>query len=208
MTVPQDRGQTGPRARRAERRQLLIAQARELFASQGYAATTPAQIAEAAGLSEAVFFRYYPAKADLFRDLLNDLLAGTLSAWRDETADLADPQARLAALGDRYLESVRSEGASLRAVVRAVLEADAEILAAAQAAALAWEDFLAGLIAQGQQTGVFRRSMDARVGAWQLMHAALGCLLTQPLGLPLHEQDDYAAQAIQCAVHCLLKTDV
>jgi AcrR family transcriptional regulator len=208
MTVPQDRGQTGPRARRAERRQQLLEQARRLFALQGYAATTPAQIAEAAGLSEAVFFRHYPVKGDLFRDLLNDLLAGTLNAWRDETEDLADPQARLMALGERYLASVRNEGAALRAVARTLLEADEESLASAQAPVLAWEVFLAGLITQGQQTGVFRRSLDARVGAWQLMHAALGCLLTQPLHVPLHEQDEYAAQAIQCAVHCLLKTDV
>jgi AcrR family transcriptional regulator len=208
MTVPQDRGQTGPRARRAERRQQLLTQARTLFATQGYAATTPAQIAEAAGLSEAVFFRYYPAKVDLFRDLLDDLLAGTLSVWRDETEELADPQARLLALGERYVASVRADAVTLRGIARALLEAEAEVQAEAEAFALAWEEFLAGLITQGQQTGVFRRSLDARVGAWQLMHAALGRVLTQSLRLALHERDDYASQAIQCAVHCLLKTDV
>ena len=70
------------------------------------------------------------------------------------------------------------------------------------------EEFLAGVIGQGQQAGVFRRSLDPRVGAWQLMHAALGCVMTGPLAVPLHGEGGYAAQAIECAIHCLLKTDV
>src|SRR5262249_54837779 len=115
---------------------------------------------------------------------------------------------RLVALGELYLASVRVMGADLRVIARAVLEAEGELQADAQTLALPWEEFLAGLIRQGQQTGVFRRSLDARVGAWQLSHVGVGCLLPGPLRLPLHEQDDYPAQAIHCAVQCLLKTDV
>jgi AcrR family transcriptional regulator len=203
-----DRSPNGPRARRGERRQKLLAQAAVLFAARGYAATTPAEIAAAAGLSEALFFRYYADKEELFRALLSELLGGALGAWRDETAEVADPQVRLLALGRRYLESVRADGTALRAVGRTLLEDGGSFRADVQEQARAWEEFLAGLIRQGQQTGVFRRSLPPAVGAWQLIHAALGCALTHPLGLPPHGHGDYAAQAIECAVHGLLKTDV
>jgi hypothetical protein len=67
---------------------------------------------------------------------------------------------------------------------------------------------LTGIIAEGQQTGVFRRSLDPRVGAWELIRSALGYTLTLPLGIPLDDETDYLPQAIECLLHCLLKTDV
>jgi AcrR family transcriptional regulator len=204
VTVPQDR----PRPRRAERRQQLLALARDRFAADGYAGTTTAQLAAAAGISESALARHYPAKIDLFRDLLDELLAVTLRAWQDETAALADPQARLLALGERHLQSARTQAVAFRAVARALLEGEEEVVAAVGGFVTRWEEFLVGLIRQGQQSGVFRRSLDPRVGAWQLIHAALGGVLTQPLGVPLHEQANYAAQAIECAIQSLLKTDI
>jgi AcrR family transcriptional regulator len=204
MTAPRDR----PRPRRGERRQHLLAHARQLFADVGYAAMTTEQLAAAAGVNEAALARQYPTKLDVFSDLLDDLLEETLRTWRDETADSTDPHGRLLALGERHVESARSQPASYRAVLRAMTEGDAEVQAVVRAGALEWEGFLAGVIAQGQQSGVFRRSLDPRVGAWQLIHAGLGGLLTAPLAVPLHEQAAYAAQAIGCVIHCLLKTDV
>jgi hypothetical protein len=67
---------------------------------------------------------------------------------------------------------------------------------------------LAGIIAEGQQSGVFRRSLDPRVGAWEMIRTAMGYTLTLPLGLPLYQEDDYLAKAIECTLQCLLKTDV
>jgi AcrR family transcriptional regulator len=204
MTAPQDR----PRPRRGERRQHLLAHARQLFADVGYAAMTTEQLAAAAGVSESALARQYPTKLDVFSDLLDDLLEETLRAWRDETADSTDPHGRLLTLGERHLESARGQPAVYRAVLRAMTEGDAEAQAVVRAGVLEWEAFLAGVIVQGQQSGVFRRSLDPRVGAWQLIHAALGGLLTGPLAVPLHEQAGYAAHAIGCVIHCLLKTDV
>ena len=67
---------------------------------------------------------------------------------------------------------------------------------------------LAQIISEGQQTGVFRRNLDPRVGAWELIRTALGYTLTLPLGVPLYEEPDYLTRAVECLLHCLLKTDV
>src|SRR5262249_38123139 len=123
MTAPQDR----PRPRRGERRQQLLALARGLFAAQGYAATTTAQLAAAAGVSQAALARQYPTKFDVFSDLLADLRDVTLSAWRDETADSTQPHLRLVALGERHFEAAREHAAAFRAVARAMTEGEAEV---------------------------------------------------------------------------------
>ena len=70
------------------------------------------------------------------------------------------------------------------------------------------ETLLAGIIGEGQHSGVFRRNLDPRVGAWELIRTALGYTLTLPLGLPLYAEPNYLPAAIECLLHCLLKTDI
>jgi AcrR family transcriptional regulator len=56
------------RERRRMRTMAAIQQAAlELFVEQGYEATTVEQIAQAADISPATFFRYYPSKEDVVR---------------------------------------------------------------------------------------------------------------------------------------------
>ena len=45
-------------------------------------------------------------------------------------------------------------------------------------------------------------------GAWELIRTALGYTLTLPLGVPLYGEADHLPRAIECLLHCLLKTDV
>jgi AcrR family transcriptional regulator len=63
---------TGPGKREAQRQETkgrLQASALDLFRRDGFEATSVAQIAEAAGVTERTFFRYFPSKeAVLFQD--------------------------------------------------------------------------------------------------------------------------------------------
>jgi hypothetical protein len=86
--------------------------------------------------------------------------------------------------------------------------ADEEIAALLRSFYLDSEALLAQVIEEGQQSGVFRRPLDPRVGAWELIRTALGYTLTLPLNVPLYQESDYVPQAIDCLLHCLLKTDV
>jgi AcrR family transcriptional regulator len=80
MTVPQrpspkkqaaaDMSTQVIRRPRGEPRRLLLDAARELFARQDYRSTTTREIAEVAGVSEYLLFRYFGSKAGLFREAL------------------------------------------------------------------------------------------------------------------------------------------
>ena len=59
--------QVAPRRLTADaRRQRLLAAALKLFSRQGYQGTTTKQIAHAAGVTEAIVFRHFPRKEDLY----------------------------------------------------------------------------------------------------------------------------------------------
>ena len=53
-----------------ERRVGIVEAAKPLFARHGFAGTTTRQIAQAAGVSEALLFQHFPSKAALYREIL------------------------------------------------------------------------------------------------------------------------------------------
>ena len=213
MTSPQHRrdnaSRSTPRLSKAERKRQLLAHAKNLFVTQGYHATTTEKIAQAAGVSEPVLYRHFANKKALFLEVLEEIRAATLERWHAETASLGDPLAKLHAIADMYLGTTRVHAVEFRIMHRTLVENDdEEIVALLRSFYLDSEALLAKIIAEGQQSGVFRRSLAPRVGAWELIRTALGYTLTLPLGLPLYEEPDYLPRAIDCLLHCLLKTDV
>jgi AcrR family transcriptional regulator len=85
-----------------EKRAAIIAAATSLFLKRGYAETSLARIAEAAGVSTATLFKQFPTKAELFAAMV-------VESWQLSGADLqtpatGDPAAGLRVLGNRYVE--------------------------------------------------------------------------------------------------------
>lgn len=111
MSSPRGRGRPPRTAEGStERRDAILAAARELFAGQGFKATTIRGVARAAGVDAALVYHYFGAKDDLFlaaldvpvdpRVVLPVVLEGDLDtvAWRLLRTVLAvwdDPAARL-----------------------------------------------------------------------------------------------------------------
>ncbi len=198
-----------PRLSRAERKRQLIHHAKQLFVTLGFHATTTEKIAQAAGVTEPVLYRHFDSKKALFLEVLQEIRQATLDRWRAEQSRDGDPLVRLQAIVDMYLGSAREHALEFRIMHRTLVECDDdEILALLREFYRENEVLLAGIIVEGQQAGIFRRALDPRVGAWELIRTALGYTLTLPLQIPLHQEPDYLPQAIDCLLHCLLKTDV
>jgi AcrR family transcriptional regulator len=213
MSAPQRRRieppKNVPRMRKADRKRQLLAQAKHLFVTLGYQNTTTEKIARAAGVSEPVLYRHFESKKALFLEVLREIRQATLTRWHTDTVELTDPLARLHAIIDMYLGTTREHALEFRIMHRTLIETnDEEIAAFLRSFYLDSQNLLAQVISDGQQTGVFRRSLDARDGAWEVIRTALGYTLTLPLGIPLYEEPDYISRAVDCMLHCLLKTDV
>jgi AcrR family transcriptional regulator len=53
-----------------ERRKAIVATAVPLFARKGFAGTTTRELAEAGGISEALLFKHFPSKKELYGEIL------------------------------------------------------------------------------------------------------------------------------------------
>jgi len=200
---------TSERMRKADRKRQLLAHAKQLFVTLGYHDTTTEKIARAARVSEPVLYRHFESKKALFLEVLKEVREATVNRWHADTTGVTDPLAKLHAIADMYLGTTREHALEFRVMHRTLIETDDdEIAAFLRSFYLDSETLLAQIISEGQQTGVFRRSLDPRVGAWELIRTALGYTLTLPLGIPLYQEPNYLAKAIECLLHCLLKTDV
>jgi AcrR family transcriptional regulator len=76
-----------------ERRKAIVAAAVPLFARKGFAGTTTRELAEAAGISEALLFRHFPSKKQLYGEILRlgcegDPALERLAALEPSTATL------------------------------------------------------------------------------------------------------------------------
>jgi AcrR family transcriptional regulator len=195
--------------RKADRKRQLLAHAKQLFVTLGWKHTTTEKIAEAAGVSEPVLYRHFESKKALFLEVLQEVRTATINRWSTETAHLTDPLTKLHAIADIYLGTTRERALEFRIMHRTLVECDEpEIVAFLRTFYLDSEALLAQVISDGQHTGVFRRQLDPRVGAWELIRTALGYTLTLALDIPLYQEADYLPRAIDCLMHCLMKTDI
>jgi AcrR family transcriptional regulator len=190
----------------ADRKRQLLAHAKQLFVTLGYQNTTTEKIARMAGVSEPVLYRHFKSKKALFLEVLGEIRHATLTRWRSETAGVTDPLARLYRIADLYLGTAREHALEFRIMHQTLVEIeDSEIADSLRSFYLDSEALLAAVIASGQQTGVFRASLDPRVGAWEIIRTALGYTLTLPLEIPLYCEPDYMPAAIDCLLRCLFK---
>jgi len=192
------------RMRKAERRRQLIDHAKQLFVTLGYGHTTTEKIAHAAGVTEPVLYRHFDSKKTLFLEVLTDIRESTIHRWQSQTAQIADPLERLQAIVDLYLGSTREHALEFHIMHRSLVEtSDPDIAGRLRTFYLDSEKMLAEVIREGQRAGVFRRELDPRIGAWELIRTALGYTLTVPLGIPLYEEPGYVPAAIECMLRCL-----
>ncbi|MBN0043563.1 TetR family transcriptional regulator [Streptomyces actuosus] len=98
----------------------LVRAALDLFAEQGYDATTVKEIADRAGLTKTTFFRHFPDKREVLfagQDLHTRLLAEAIAEAPDRATPLEAVGAALDAVTAAFTEDRREFSAALRPVI-------------------------------------------------------------------------------------------
>ncbi len=208
MDAPQKRkpakSKATARMRSPERKRQLMEHAKHLFVTLGYQHTTTEKIAQAAGVTEPVLYRHFKSKKALFIEVLDDIRMATIHRWQSEAAPIKDPAQRLDAIVDLFLGAQKEHADDFHIMHRSLVETDdADIARTLRIFYLDSEMMLAQVIREGQETGAFRKELDPRVGAWELIRTAIGYTLTLPLGIPIYQEKDYVSKAIECMLTCL-----
>jgi AcrR family transcriptional regulator len=156
--------------------------AAELFAHQGFHKTTTRQIAERAGINEAILFRHFPHKASLYWPVIDEkcretparkLLAAQLALAEDEKTIFTEVAAAL-------LEQNMADTTLMRLLLFGTLEEHELTARLVQAYVTSFCDLLAEYIRKRIRAQVFR-PVDATVAAQSFLGMVFSYLLEQKL---------------------------
>lgn len=175
----------------AQRKEQLLEVATRLFAERGYAGTTTAQLAKAAGVTEPIIYRHFASKRDLFIALIERTGEETIRLWEEQLAGADSPAERLRRLiGVNPMVMDRGRGA-YRVIVQAMTEIeDAKILKAIERHMIALHEFVTEQIAQAQRAGAVGDRFSPAIIAWMLLHLGLGYGVLAPVGIASHARDE------------------
>jgi len=174
----------------AERRKRLLDCALVLFSEQGYARATTVQLARAAGVTEPIIYRHFPSKKALFIALIERTGEETLSRWKSDLADAADPGERLRRLiGDNPMVTPRGLS-GYRVFLQAITETgDEEIRDALNKHIEKLHAFLWRELSEAQEKHRVTTRYSGELLAWLLIHLGLGYGVLTAMGIDGHGLD-------------------
>jgi TetR/AcrR family transcriptional regulator len=149
-----------PRMPGEDRRKQLLRVAVESFARNGFSGTKTKDIAAAAGVSEAILFRHFASKEDLYHAILDEKEA-TFCAERwfvemNELAERRDDRGLFQHVGRQMIRSFREDAAFHRLLLYASLEGHLLADLFHERFGLPMGDFLTRYVALRQKEGAFR----------------------------------------------------
>ena len=159
-------------------RSAITHHALRLFRERGYEATTIAEIAEAAEISESTFYRYFPTKEAVL--LVDDFDDELVAAFRAQPPELSLVEAMRRSLRETFEDITPSEVEDARERT-ALMIAIPEVRQALAVQLLSSIDLLAGLI--GERSGRPAADPAVRAQAGAVIGALTGVALTPDLDL-------------------------
>jgi len=143
-----------------DRRRQLLRVAIESFARNGFSGTKTKDIAAAAGVSEAILFRHFSSKEDLYHAILDEKEA-TLGGERwfvemNELAERRDDRGLFQHVARQLIRSFREDAAFHRLLLYASLEGHLLADLFHERFGLPMGDFLSRYITLRQKEGAFR----------------------------------------------------
>jgi TetR/AcrR family transcriptional regulator len=186
VSTGRDSGERPRRVSSALRRAQILGVARKVFATRGFLGTTTKQIAEAAGVTEALLFQHFPSKRNLYDSILEakvgeNPVEPVLAALRS-LAQRRDDRAFLEEYARRALARYRMDGEFLRLMLFSALEGHelAQAFRSRQVKPIQAE--LRKYIAARQREGAFRnlpvaaavRAFTGAIGNYALVKEIFG----------------------------------
>jgi len=107
------------------KKQEIVQAAIELFAAKGFRGTTTRDLAAKAGVNEAIIFRHFVSKTELYRAILEEKVHQNHDARYKEVEQLAanpDIRSFLEFLGDQFIQRHEQDSTFMRLLLFSALE--------------------------------------------------------------------------------------
>ncbi|HEU4390510.1 MAG TPA: TetR/AcrR family transcriptional regulator [Blastocatellia bacterium] len=188
---------TQPRMSAENRKRQIVVVAAELFSGKGFSGTTTKEIADRAGVSEAIIFRHFPSKEALYSAILDYKTRESsqqIRAHLKEAASRKDDVAFFGSLAYSALELHRKDGTLMRLLLYSALEGHelSDIFFGSTAREI--RTYVRRYIKQRINDGAFRE-MDPSVAA----RAFVGAVIHHAQTRALYKFDDLKMSSRQIA---------
>lgn len=195
------------REQAAATRRVILEAARALFERDGYAATSMAAIASAAGVSPKTVYLAFETKSGLLRALWHRLLRGEQEnvpvggqPWYREVLDEPDP-ARQLRLNMRNSRVVKARAGGLLEVIRSGAGADPEVAALWSRIQAEFHANQRGVVESLAAKGALKPGLDVDMATdilWSLNHPSFYWLLASQRGWTPERYEQWLAELL-CA---------
>jgi TetR/AcrR family fatty acid metabolism transcriptional regulator len=148
-----------------DKREAILRAATHVFARNGYFQSQVADIARAAGVAAGTVYLYFRSKDDLLVSLFERTMREAIEEGRAALAGIADPRERLARIATLHLERLGRDR-DLAVVFQVELRQSTKFMQRFSSTYL--RDYLGQIrdtLAQGQESGHFRRDLNPTVAA-------------------------------------------
>src|SRR5436190_3922575 len=150
---------------RIHKRDAILRAATELFAARGFFNAQVADVARAAGIAAGTVYLYFKSKDDLLVSIFERTMREAIADGRACIAPLGDPIAQLRAIARVHLDRLGGDR-SLAVVFQVELRQSTKFMERFSATMLReYLGLIRGIIAAGQESGVFRRELNATLAA-------------------------------------------
>ncbi|MFM8552240.1 MAG: TetR/AcrR family transcriptional regulator [Nitrospiraceae bacterium] len=178
-----------------ERQVSIIAAAASMFAANGFKGTTTRAIAKAAGISEALLFKYFPTKRALYAAILKEKVSiSELLATVEDAAKKRDDERVFSLIAGHRIRR-GADPTLLRLLLFSALEGHELSAMFFRTQHRVFYDYLAGYIAQRIKEGAFRQvdpMLAAKAFTGMLAHHRL---LHEIFRVPTHRSPEDSVAA-------------
>lgn len=156
----------GQGPKRADKRELIIEAAVEVFAEKGFHSARISDIARKAGVADGTIYLYFKNKEDLLLSIFEEKMDIILKGVHDAIDGVEDPVERIRRFARHHFRQVR-ENRSAAEVLQIELRLSNKFLKEYRPEKLwAYLDVFAQAVRDGQESGMFREDINPFIAMW------------------------------------------
>lgn len=160
-----------------DKRVAILRAATRVFARNGYFNSKVADIARAAGVADGTVYLYFKSKEEILHSIFDQNMAEAISAARKLIKGLSDPREKLRRIASLHLERLGADR-DVAVVFQVELRGSTKFMQEFSAAGFAeYLSLLHDTFEEGQRGGVFRKDLNATIGA-KILFGALDEMAT------------------------------
>ena len=144
-----------------ERKKQILKCAVKVFAKSNYRSAKMADIADEAGISEAMVYKHFPSKKVIFLKILQHMSGRIIKFWDEEAEKQQDPLTALRNMGLAYYKRMKRHPDELKVQFQAISEVDdKDIAKQLRREHMSYIGYIDSVLKKGVQQGTIKKDLD------------------------------------------------